>query len=127
MTLKIIKNQANTLILTLSELANPSIPSNWLFVFTREQNNTVAGSLQLVDISAFTDRYNEFTLTEGVNDDIEFPNIGDYQYECYQMPDNTSVNPADGTRVEIGKVRVFDTDEEIIAYDAQITNKVYEY
>lgn len=127
MTLKIIKNQANTLILTLSELANPSIPSNWLFVFTRDQNNTIYGALQLADISSFTDRYNEFTLTEGVNDDIEFPNVGDYQYECYQMPNDTSVNPLDGTIVEVGKVRVFDTEEEIIAYDAQITNKVYEH
>lgn len=125
MTLKILKNESNRLILTLSELASESLPSNWLFVFTNEQSNDVVGTLYLSDTSTHTERYNEFVLIEPT--DVEFT-TGDYQYDVYQMPDGGSVDITEGVHVEIGKVRVFDLDEvEPESYTAQTVNKVYEH
>lgn len=124
MTLKILKDQSNVLVLTLSELANPNVANNWLFVFTREQNNKVIDAIFLDDISNSTDRYNEFLLVEPT--DIEFPSLGAYQYEVYQMPDTDSTDYSNALRVEIGKVLVVDT-ETTISYDAQITNDIYEH
>lgn len=112
------------LVLTLSELANPNVANNWLFVFTREQNNKVIDAIFLDDISNSTDRYNEFLLVEPT--DIEFPSLGAYQYEVYQMPDTDSTDYSNALRVEIGKVLVVDT-ETTISYDAQITNDIYEH
>jgi len=111
-------------VLTLSELANPLIENNWLFVFTREQNHEVVTSIQLVDISSFPESFNEFVLDEPT--DVEFPSVGDYMYQCYQMPDDISTDYLDGFLVEVGKVRVFDTEETLSVYDAQITNRIYE-
>ena len=124
MTLKILKDQSNVLVLTLSELANPNVANNWLFVFTREQNNQVIDAIFLDDISNSTDRYNEFLLVEPT--DIEFPSLGAYQYEVYQMPNTDSTDYSNALRVEIGKVLVVDT-ETTISYDAQITNDIYEH
>lgn len=124
MTLKILKDQSNVLVLTLSELANPNVANNWLFVFTREQNNKVIDAIFLDDISNSTDRYNEFLLVEPT--DIEFPSLGAYQYEVYQMPNTDSTDYSNALRVEIGKVLVVDT-ETTISYDAQITNDIYEH
>ena len=124
MTLKILKVQSSVLVLTLSELANPNVANNWLFVFTREQNNQVIDAIFLDDISNSTDRYNEFLLVEPT--DIEFPSLGAYQYEVYQMPNTDSTDYSNALRVEIGKVLVVDT-ETTISYDAQITNDIYEH
>lgn len=72
------------------------------------------------------ERYNKFYMTEGEGEDIELE-LGAYQYDVYQMPDGGSTNEAQGVHVEIGKVRVFDSSpEETVAYDAQITSKIYE-
>ena len=126
MTLKILKNESNTLVLTLSELANENLPNNWLFVFTREQNHEVIDSIYLTDTSAYPERFNEFVLIDPT--DIDFPSSGDYQYDVYQMPNGGSTDVSLGEHVEIGKVRVFDESEvEPNPYDAQIVNKVYEH
>lgn len=122
MTLKILKDQANTLILTLSELASDELPNNWLFLFTDEQTLEVVGTLYLTDISSYTERYNEFVLIEPT--DVEFT-AGDFQYEVFQMPNGGSTDTDLGLLVEIGKVRVV-VDEEIVSYTAQTINKKYE-
>ena len=124
MTLKILKGQLNTIVLTLSELANPSVANNWLFVFTQEQNHEIIGVTFLTDNSIHTDRYNEFELDEPT--DVEFPFLGAYQYEVYQMPNTESTDYSNALRVEIGKVLVVDA-ETTISYDAQITNDIYEH
>jgi hypothetical protein len=111
-------------VLTLSELADPSVENNWLFVFTQEQNHEIIGVTFLTDISLHTDRYNEFVLDEPT--DVEFPFLGAYQYEVYQMPNTESTDYSNALRVEIGKVLVVDT-ESTISYDAQITNDIYEH
>ena len=124
MTLKILKGQSNAIVLTLSELANPSVANNWLFVFTQEQNHEIIGVTFLTDNSIHTDRYNEFELDEPT--DVEFPFLGAYQYEVYQMPNTESTDYSNALRVEIGKVLVVDA-ETTISYDAQITNDIYEH
>jgi hypothetical protein len=123
MTLKILKNQINSLVLTLNELANPENPSNWLFVFTSEQSLQEVGKLYLTDLSEFPERYNKFELQEP--ETVEFVLAGDYKYEVYQMPDGDSLVITEGVLVEVGKLRVVE-DETTVVYEAEVKNKTYE-
>ena len=106
------QNQTNQFVLTLSELANPSLPNNWLLVFELEQalgqkNQTY--KRQFVDISVSPISYNMFELIEGT--DIDFKTTGDYHYKAYQMPDNVSVDETQGILVEQGKMRLLKENE----------------
>lgn len=128
MTLKILKNQQNKVVLTLSELAIESLPNNWLLVFTRDQTNETVDSIYVSDLSDHPNRYNEFLITEGEGEDIEFPASGFYTYRAYQMPNGGSTDVSTGHIVEIGKVLVIDeSEEDLPAYQATIVNKVYEH
>lgn len=124
MTQKITKNQQNKFVLTLSELASEDLPNNWLFVIKREQTNEEIFRGQLEDVSPSPNRYNKFVFTEGSEGEIDFGLKGDYEYNCYQMPDQESTDEIEGIHVEIGKIRVVET-QEIISYGAETTNKAY--
>ena len=117
------KSQSNTIALTLSELANPNDPNNWLFVFTKEQSDAYTYAVQLVDVSVSPNSYNLFTLIEG--NDITFEFLGDYSYICYQMPDNISIDPTDGLEVERGKMRLLDTEVLIPTFTSTSNNNIY--
>lgn len=124
MTQKITKDQQNKFVLTLSELASEDLPNNWLFIIKREQTNEEVFRGQLSDVSPSPNRYNKFEFTEGEDGDIDFITPGDYEYNCYQMPDEESTNETEGIHVEIGKIRVVET-QEIIGYEAERTSKAY--
>lgn len=101
------KNQSNTLALTLSELANPNVASNWLFRFVLEQDKSYEYLKFLTDENANFERYNLFTLVEPT--DIDFKFKGDYTYYVYQMPDTNDTDYTRGTLVESSKMRLIDT------------------
>lgn len=106
------KNQLNKIAVTLSELKNDLIPSNWLFVFHLEQSqgdDEYVYRLQLPDLNVTDNRYNYFELTEGT--DVTFALEGFYQYYCYQMPDAISTDENDGQLVEVGKMLLIGEDE----------------
>jgi len=106
------KNQLNKIALTLTELANPLIANNWLFVFHLEQSQgdeEYSQRSQLPDLGVSNKRYNYFELTEGV--DITFSLEGMYQYTVYQMPNETSTDESEGELVETGKMKLLGVDE----------------
>ena len=122
MTLLIEKGETKNLVVTLSELVDLTTPVNWLFRFISEQTEREYLTF-LVDESTATERYNSFPFTEGV--DVTFEETGDYKYESYQMPDTDDTDYTRGTLVEVGKVRVIDTEVENPAYDAEGNTNVY--
>ena len=102
------------MILTLTELKNPSLPDYWLFVFKAEQSQgeeSYTYRIQLTNVSASVVRYDEFILTEGT--DLTFHLTGDYSYSCYQMPNDTSLDEVIGHFVEGGKMRLIEVDDAI--------------
>ena len=77
------KGQINTFALTLTENSTLSTPT-WLFVFENEFNKQ---SLPIywvgVETSPYVNRYNLFTLEEGVDLTLI---IGQYTYSVYESP-----------------------------------------
>lgn len=105
------KNQPNRLIVTLKEIALPTLPSNWLFVFTLEQalgQSNQTYKVYLPDLST-SEQFQMFYLDEGT--DVTFEKTGDYNYQVFQMPDGGSMNETLGNKVEDGKMRLLKEGE----------------
>lgn len=95
------------MIVTATELVNPSLPNNFLFVFSLEQSqgeDSYVYKRQFVNVSDSTIRYDEFILNEP--SDINFRFLGDYSYKIYQMPTPESTDETLGHLVEQGKMRL---------------------
>lgn len=123
--LLIRKGLPNALVLTLSELASPNLPNNWLFRFVLDQSDEYEYLLQLNDVAPQgQNQYNLFVLNEGV--DVTFQFLGDYLYEVYQMPNSTSTDYTLGHKVEIGKMRVIEMEEARSEFDVNINFKIYD-
>jgi hypothetical protein len=118
------KSQLNKICLTLSELENLTSPINWLFRFTLDQEENYEYLLFLEDISLFPQRYNLFDLVEGT--DVTFKFIGDYGYEVYQMPNNTSTDFTLGLLVENGKMRLLETEVQTPTFTTNIDTPIYD-
>jgi len=105
----LIKATLNTIRLTLTEKSDLILP-NYLFYFKSEFSQREV-SFILVDTSAYTTRYNEFSLTEGSSANKTFDE-GFYLYEIYEQASavNTNKNDPGCHLVEIGKMKVvYDT------------------
>ena len=63
------KNQANKLVMTLTEKTTLAPVYYYLEVFSNQNHNSKAVYLG-VDASLFTDRFNEFTITENDIEDL---------------------------------------------------------
>ena len=63
------KNQANNLVMTLTEKTTIAPVYYYLEVFSNQDHNSKAVYLG-VDASLFTDRFNEFTITENAAEDL---------------------------------------------------------
>ena len=98
------KNQSNTVVLTLSELALNTMPKFWMLILNPEQSlkQDNQKKLKLSDISP-TSAYNQFEIKEPI--DIELK-AGFYEYKAYQMPDSTTTDESLGHLVEVGLMRV---------------------
>lgn len=118
------KDQSNQIALTLSELANPSLPNNWLFRFILEQDKSYEYLSFLTDENTNTERYNLFTLVEPT--DIDFKFKGDYTYFVYQMPDTSDTVYKRGTLVESGKMRLLDVAIVTPTFTPTTTTPIYD-
>lgn len=119
------QDQSNKIAVTLDELKNENLPNNWLFVFDNAQSDTYQYKIQLTDESLSTERYNLFTLVEGT--DLNFTFLGDYAYYVFQMPNEVSVDPADGELVETGIMRLIEsTQTEIPTYIVDSNTNIYD-
>jgi hypothetical protein len=113
--LKVIKEQLNLLSPTATELATSSSPM-FRFEIKNIQKNTNQ-TIILQNISTHTNRSDLFELTEGEGEEIELDK-GQYSYEIFDE---------NNTLCEVGMLRVYDlNDEEVKAYNVEVTNKVYE-
>jgi len=118
------KNQSNTFAVTLSELENPNVASNWLFRFRKDQSReSYEYLIFLTDTSPNTERYNQFDIVEGT--DLTLP-LGDYEYRVYQMPDTNDTDYTRGTQVEIGKMRVIETPQNIPTFTPNNEALIYD-
>jgi hypothetical protein len=119
------QNQSNQFALTLSELADPNVASNWLFRFRKEQSKDSYGYLLfLTDETTNPERYNLFTLVEGT--DVTFEFVGDYEYRVYQMPDTNDMDYNRGTLVELGKMRLIKQAEVIPTFTPSNEQTIYD-
>jgi hypothetical protein len=95
------------MIVTVTELVNPLLPINFLFVFALEQSqgeDSYVYKRQFENVSTSTIRYDEFILNEPA--DIDFQFEGDYSYKIYQMPNAESTDETEGELLEQGKMRL---------------------
>lgn len=122
MTLKITKGQVSRLTVTLSELADASLPNIWLFVFKKDQGEQTY-KVFLEDISEAEESYNQFLINEPL--DVDFM-TGDYSYKVYQMPDEDDTDESRGVLVEIGKARIVKNDSATASFRINKERKSYE-
>lgn len=119
------KSSANQIAVTLSELKSDSIAENWLFRFVLDQDDYYEYLIYLTDTSPSPGRYNLFELEEGT--DIDFKFLGDYLYEVYQMADANSMDYLQGVKVETGKMRLIEHQEDTIpAFEADTQTQIYD-
>lgn len=118
------KNHQNQFVVTLSELKDANLPSNWLFVFTCDQSEEYVRKVYLTDIAPLNqNRFNLFNLNEPT--DVQFPFIGDYKYEAYQMPNGGSTDESIGLLVEVGKMRVLDETDNLPTFVNTFNPEIY--
>lgn len=128
MSIKITRNTANDVIVTLTEKVTLTAPYYFLFSFTSQSAEGITKNFLASDLSTYTDRYNQFTVTE-VNSGSEnlltgFVNLqpaGFWNYKIYAQSSSTNLDPDDADElVEEGIVRVFDNDVQTYTeYDGQ--------
>ena len=111
--LQIDKAESKDWILTLTEKVTIS-PAYFLFSFTHRLTNTITNKV-LTDISAYTERYNKFSVTEGTTFTLY---TGEYQYKVYAQtsPTNTDPNLADEL-VEQGLLKVNSVELPEVMYE----------
>jgi hypothetical protein len=128
--IKINKNSANTVVLTLTEKCTLTNPF-FLFEFTNDQSK-VSYTFVALDSSLYLQRYNRFVITEKTNpiltnSEVNLPLVGFYSYKIYEQISSTNLNVSNATGiVEEGKVKVIGTNSTWTAYDGQTkTNVIY--
>jgi hypothetical protein len=121
--LRIERNQASTLIVTVSELTTIASP-NYLFQFIEEQSGDEVFCI-LTNISTGIPRYDEFIVTDGV--DVTFPYNGFYTYKIYQQTSSVNLDPdlSQGL-VEEGRAHVYEIDSPSNEYNTLPISYIYE-
>ena len=97
----------------------------YLFEFIEEQTDESLFCI-LTDTSLNTERFNEFTVTDGV--DVTFLLNGFYTYKIYEQANGSGNLDPDGlTIVEVGRMHVYETETPANYYDnTNETSNVYE-
>jgi len=126
------KASVNTVVLTLTEKVTLSAPYYFLFSFTSQTTFDTVNFIA-ADTSLFTDRYNEFSITETTNPNLlnsqcELNPKGFWNYKIYAQSSSTNLVPEDANElIEEGIVKVEWDDLDVNYYDtdATDTNEVY--
>jgi hypothetical protein len=115
------KGQTDSIILTLTEkqlLTNP----NYLFVFTNRSSNLQVKFVQLnaADVSAYKDRYNEFSIV--TNTYFGSSLNGQYVYNVYEQVSTSNTDPTGLNLLETG---ILELDGTGISYTQYSTTDTY--
>ena len=120
--LRILKSGTTSLVVTVTELTTLSNPE-YLFEFVEEQTDTNLYCI-LADVSTATTRFNEFSITDGV--DVTFTVEGFYTYNIYEQANGSGNLDPDGlTLVETGRAHIYVVDASRIEYISTETNTAY--
>lgn len=113
------KGQTEKVIVTLKEKATLSAP-NYLFIFTSKVTNLQIKFVLLnnTDLSAYKDRFNEFSLVVNTYFATALP--GEYGYTIYEQTSSSNLDPSLATGIlETGQMELNNsTDFEFTTYNA---------
>jgi hypothetical protein len=120
MMIQLTKGQTQNIILTLTEkqtLTNP----NYLFVFENRSTNTDVKFVKLnnTDISAYKERYNEFSIV--VNSHFNTSLNGQYTYSVYEQASTSNLNPTGLNLLETGIMELSGTTISFTEYETTST------
>jgi hypothetical protein len=120
--LRILQGETKFWYLTLTEKTTISNPT-YLFSITHRLTNTTTNFI-LTDISAYVDRYNKFSVTEGTTFSVD---SGEFLYRVYAQtsPSNLDPNLADEL-VEQGLLKVLENEYVANNYSVTQTERIYE-
>jgi hypothetical protein len=118
--IQLTKGQTQNIILTLTEkqtLTNP----NYLFVFENRSTNIDVKFVKLnnTDISAYKERYNEFSIV--VNSFFLTSLNGQYTYSVYEQPSPSNLNPTGLNLLETGIMELSGTGISFTEYETTST------
>jgi hypothetical protein len=118
--IRLIKGQTQNIILTLTEKQLLTSP-NYLFIFENRSTNTEIKFVRLnnTDISAYKERYNEFTIV--VNSFFNTALNGQYTYTIYEQTSTTNTNPTGLNLLESGIMELEGTTISFTEYETTST------
>jgi hypothetical protein len=118
--IRLIKGQTQNIILTLTEKQLLTSP-NYLFVFENRSTNTDIKFVKLnnTDISAYKERYNEFTIV--VNTYFNTALNGQYTYTIYEQTSTTNTDPTGLNLLESGIMELEGTTISFTEYETTST------
>jgi hypothetical protein len=120
--LLITKGESKNWYLTLTEkvtIANPKFLFSFIHRVTEVETNVL-----ITDISAYTERYNKFAVTEGSTFTLD---CGEYNYFVYAQTSSVNTNPllADEL-VEEGLFKLLLGNIADTEYEVDLNEKIYE-
>ncbi len=114
MTQRVLKNQSNTLILTLTEKITLTDPNFLIEIFSKQNHDSTIARLSGDSTTNIT-RFNDFTLTESPTEDLETGVVnlipGEYNYFIWQTSASTLFLSAATSIVESGPLVVVGTGQ----------------
>jgi hypothetical protein len=118
--IRLIKGQTQNIILTLTEKQLLTSP-NYLFIFENRSTNTDIKFVRLnnTDISAYKERYNEFTIV--VNSFFNTALNGQYTYSVYEQASPSNLNPTGLNLLETGIMELSGTTISFTEYETTST------
>jgi hypothetical protein len=118
--IQLTKGQTQNIILTLTEKQTLTSP-NYLFVFENRSTNTDVKFVKLnnTDISAYKERYNEFTIV--VNSHFNTSLNGQYTYSVYEQASTSNLNPTGLNLLETGIMELSGTTISFTEYETTST------
>jgi hypothetical protein len=118
--IRLIKGQTQNIILTLTEKQLLTSP-NYLFIFENRSTNTDIKFVRLnnTDISAYKERYNEFTIV--VNSFFNTALNGQYTYTIYEQTSTTNTDPTGLNLLESGIMELEGTTISFTEYETTST------
>jgi hypothetical protein len=118
--IRLNKGQTQNIILTLTEKQLLTSP-NYLFIFENRSTNTDIKFVRLnnTDISAYKERYNEFTIV--VNSFFNTALNGQYTYTIYEQTSTTNTDPTGLNLLETGIMELTGTTISFTEYETTST------
>jgi hypothetical protein len=118
--IRLTKGQTQNIILTLTEKQLLTSP-NYLFIFENRSTNTEIKFVRLnnTDISAYKERYNEFSIV--VNSFFNTSLNGQYSYTIYEQTSTTNTDPTGLNLLESGIMELTGTTISFTEYETTST------